>query len=714
MASGGKCVPRVTHNISACLLVKEDNHKMVEWIAYHHYTLPLTRVIVCEEQGNKEYVRDQFAGTAWKDRVQFEFLRAGVDVTNFMGDQQEHLTAVRCKNENSKKCIWDRVSRYLKLQRACYEGCMQRLKSTGATWTLFLDSDEFLVVKNTTGTRPGGANSLQPLLNSCPFSNQSCVYLPRVMFNNDTQEPADLYETRKYRQHLSRDSKRAYDMLGKTLLDVSRLSPADMQVGHGPHISISSACANTYAAPERMGNILMPLHRSAYYNSAVARQRAPAEVNHYVGDRKSFLYRSGDKRYTDRDAEYLKKVTHYGFGHGKQAGIVDEDDDLRTWMDEFEQEWNSGGLKKLPRNSNLSFASLMDGLGMYKERPPALSATTHDPKKQGCSAVPVVPPKHLRAGDRSTMTEDGYMASAERLLGSTTAMLRTADGTYDRASNLKQPLEGHEWGNKVILDFGCGSGRLLTGLQAAGVCYTQYIGVEVNSSLITYLEGTYTDTTRHRFVKVDTRNAQYNPRGVKLGDDADGLGYELDDLHSAVDIIVVHSVLSHMVASDIQKHLRGFAKLLTPETGRLVVSLFVQEDGEPGEEPPRGTSVWGKLKKSASRIVYASKASVERMMRNANLRVVHAERWTAAKGEQTYVLRLGRTKTEPIRDHLAPNAAAAPPLGRCERWCHTHATSGVQTTWAVRCAWKTNACLGCADCAPYWTAPVVPPPPAAI
>ena len=167
-AFGGRCVPRVTQNISACLMVKEDNHKMVEWIAYHHYTLPLTRVIVCEEQGNKEYVRDQFADSVWKDRVQFEFWVAGVDFYNNSRQKaclQSDISAARSRPTAANQSnLFHRP-----IQRACYDTCMRRLKATGATWTLFLDTDEYLVAKNSAG----GANALQPLLNSCPFSNQS-------------------------------------------------------------------------------------------------------------------------------------------------------------------------------------------------------------------------------------------------------------------------------------------------------------------------------------------------------------------------------------------------------------------------------------------------------------------------------------------------------------------------------------------------------------
>ena len=65
-----RAVPHVTHNISACLMAKDDNDKMVEWVAYHHFTLPLTRMVVCEEPANREYIKDRFANTAWGGMVQ--------------------------------------------------------------------------------------------------------------------------------------------------------------------------------------------------------------------------------------------------------------------------------------------------------------------------------------------------------------------------------------------------------------------------------------------------------------------------------------------------------------------------------------------------------------------------------------------------------------------------------------------------------------------
>lgn len=127
-------VPNVTQNISACVMVKDDNDKMVEWVAYHHYTLPLTRMVVCEEPGNQEYVRDRFANTEWENRIHFDFLVAGVD---FYNNSNERACLKSSHNRNfSNTSVQRRNQFYRPIQRACFERCMKRLKSASGKCTL--------------------------------------------------------------------------------------------------------------------------------------------------------------------------------------------------------------------------------------------------------------------------------------------------------------------------------------------------------------------------------------------------------------------------------------------------------------------------------------------------------------------------------------------------------------------------------------------------
>ena len=225
-------------------------------------------------------------------------------------------------------------------------------RQVGATWTLFLDTDEFLVPETTSDTRAGGANSLQPLLDAPPFSQQSCVFLPRVMFSNYSDNPDDLYTTRKYRRHLSRNTHASYVIPGKGLLDVSRLETREM-VTADPHNNISPACKKNY--------------NSAFISP---RERQVAKVHHYIGSLQSFLFRKGDARFDDRRREHHVKVTRYGYHRAVGAG-TDEDDDLKTWMDDFELEWGERG-----KDTNVSFTSLMNGLGVRNLRPTTTAAPT--------------------------------------------------------------------------------------------------------------------------------------------------------------------------------------------------------------------------------------------------------------------------------------------------------------------------------------------------
>ena len=247
---------------------------------------------------------------------------------------------------------------------------MQMLKSEGATWTLFLDTDEYLVVDPDPIARwltwpwefeemlPKARHALQPFLDYPPFAGHSCAYFARVMFNNVTETPDDLFTTRKYRQHTAVGS-----MPGKAVLDVSQLTNADMENTTNPHIGISPACTREYGDED-----------PTWYSSAYAWITPPSiVVHHYIGSLDSFLFREGDKRFEDRRLEHLRKAKMYGFGTevgqavvplGSHSwfdayNIVENDNNLilETWMDEFERDWESNGNDK---HQN-TFASLMNG-----------------------------------------------------------------------------------------------------------------------------------------------------------------------------------------------------------------------------------------------------------------------------------------------------------------------------------------------------------------
>jgi hypothetical protein len=40
-------------SFSACLLIMDDNHRLSEWIAYHHFALPLRHLVVTVDPRNR-------------------------------------------------------------------------------------------------------------------------------------------------------------------------------------------------------------------------------------------------------------------------------------------------------------------------------------------------------------------------------------------------------------------------------------------------------------------------------------------------------------------------------------------------------------------------------------------------------------------------------------------------------------------------------------
>ena len=187
--------------------------------------------------------------------------------------------------------------------------------------------------------------------------------------------------------------------------------------------------------------------------------------------------------------------------------------------------------------------------------------------------------------------------------------------------------ESHVLNNLNIMDFGCGAGRLLVGLQRSGVCFSSYTGVDIGAKEVAWLSETYTDRSKHEFVLLNVHNERYNKKGEVL-DPVQGLGLDKAK-HGSIDLIVSRSVFSHMKASDIKNHLVALRDFLNPKTGLFYVSLFVSEDMDSDEmENPNGES-------TPLHVVVLKKSYFEQTVEEAGY---HILLFTTIDGQQTYLL----------------------------------------------------------------------------
>jgi hypothetical protein len=283
-------------SFSACLLVKDDNYRLSEWLAYHLDTVNLSRLIVAvdpESRTQPTTIFDKFRKygliniTEWSDG---DFMPW--DVIKF--DDEQRLLRNKTKTPNDS---------HLERQASFYLTCMQQLKAENRTWTMLIDSDEFLVkrtnvpspvdiaIQKLNNQKNNKSNS--NLLDSCPHCSsrigswhtrtRPCEYMSRYRFGTQTMNDAtaikintclsqssvgtpssttsssvsvnpsinfiDNFQTVKWTKR-SRTAQ-----IGKTIIDVSRiqsthLSTTKMRQGYGnPHVPLPPVCSKQKTSP---------------------------------------------------------------------------------------------------------------------------------------------------------------------------------------------------------------------------------------------------------------------------------------------------------------------------------------------------------------------------------------------------------------------------------------------------------------------------------
>ena len=122
---------------SACLLVMDDNHFLIEWIAYHYHVLPLRYLIVAMDprsQTSPSPILDR-----WRDKM---------TIIEWKVDDDYSTLAERDLAEETVRHHFGNLTanliRHRARQRIFYDKCMKHLKREGQSWSMLIDTDEFL------------------------------------------------------------------------------------------------------------------------------------------------------------------------------------------------------------------------------------------------------------------------------------------------------------------------------------------------------------------------------------------------------------------------------------------------------------------------------------------------------------------------------------------------------------------------------------------
>lgn len=115
--------------MAACLLMKDDNHWLIEWIAFHYFALPLRDLVVIRDPGS--VTSSQHIFDRWKSRIRIEEWDADAVVPAH-------------KWEQFKAGKIDETRLHRARQQHFYAQCLRHFRKQKKQWILLSDTDEFI------------------------------------------------------------------------------------------------------------------------------------------------------------------------------------------------------------------------------------------------------------------------------------------------------------------------------------------------------------------------------------------------------------------------------------------------------------------------------------------------------------------------------------------------------------------------------------------
>jgi len=259
----GEKLSRHEDFFSACLLIKDENHNLPEWIAYHFHVAGLRDLVMCVDPSSITSPVEIL--NRWKGMMIIELLTNDSYFTKkeYAGKPPPNLS------------LDDMYTRHRYRQKHCYFTCIKNLQKRNRTWTFFADADEYLtfnslnkdddkfffnnnefILKNSTlnsevklGRREKlnltkdnmellnkrtslplvGEKSISEFIaeekNKVPW-NRPCIVIPRLQFGN-AEEPnqtnySKKFNTLRFFSHAKKGSFQE-NRFGKSILDISRI-----------------------------------------------------------------------------------------------------------------------------------------------------------------------------------------------------------------------------------------------------------------------------------------------------------------------------------------------------------------------------------------------------------------------------------------------------------------------------------------------------------
>jgi hypothetical protein len=254
-------------SMSACLLIKDDNDILNEWLAYHYHAIKLRYLVVAIDPSSAESPNDILA--RWQNKTDLSILLwsdADFMPTEFVEKgyyKAPHEISGDAKSsqwheghEDPQQVIADtmRILNHRHRQVTFLARCLRHLKDVNKKMSMHIDTDEFVVVnpllRNSTQDNARGLHLrdirkpssifelLQDLKSNSDLQQKikyPCISMPRLLFGSiehqgevytNSHFNATSFETFRWLRHTSFEDKER-NAQPKVIVDVSAVSRKD-------------------------------------------------------------------------------------------------------------------------------------------------------------------------------------------------------------------------------------------------------------------------------------------------------------------------------------------------------------------------------------------------------------------------------------------------------------------------------------------------------
>ena len=311
---------------AGCLLIMDDNHFLIEWIAYHYHVIHLRHLIIAIDPRSQTFP-DEIV-ERWRDHmnisVWYNYNDFHLPNHTAVHDAEERVKIVL---RNAKEPYNYDLIQHRARQRLFYSQCMIELQRSSAHrgWTLFLDTDEFVSInypmisslrpfyhlKNIsipTISEPGSVLTLlqleQKYFNSQGVEQKSnnitsspCVQIPRTRYGTmELPVPKTIkqftlpslmntshYATLRWQIH-AKTNNYGMNRISKTIIDLDRISSEELY--------------NNFPIVESIHKPL-PLHCTRRKLHIRSTQQILV-IHHYLGTYEQYTFRKDSRSRNER------------------------------------------------------------------------------------------------------------------------------------------------------------------------------------------------------------------------------------------------------------------------------------------------------------------------------------------------------------------------------------------------------------------------------